>query len=98
MPRCPRESTRTAKDLQLSISTRNPRPRRRGDRMRRRDIIALLGGSLIAQPLATRAQQKAMPVIGFLLPSCRAYSAPYVAAFHEGLNEFGYIEGKTLPS
>jgi len=46
-------------------------------------------------PLAARAQ-KAMPMIGFLLPSSRAYSAPYVAAFHEGLNEFGYIEGKNI--
>src|SRR4051812_38237804 len=64
--------------------------------MRRRDIIALLGGSLIAQPFAARAQQKPVPVIGFLLPSSRAYSAPYVAAFYEGLNEFGYIEGKNI--
>src|SRR5215213_5395766 len=64
--------------------------------MKRRDFLALLGAAAATRPLAASSKQKAMPVIGFLLPSSRAYSAPYVAAFHEGLNEFGYIEGKNI--
>ncbi|MFL5256603.1 MAG: ABC transporter substrate-binding protein [Rhodopila sp.] len=60
--------------------------------MRRRDIIALLGSSLIAQPLAARAQQKAMPVIGVL---SSGESRPD-GGFYQGLREFGYVEGKNL--
>src|SRR5215213_1233533 len=62
--------------------------------MRRREFTKLVA-AMVAWPI-TASAQKPMPVIGFLLPSSRAYSAPYVAAFHEGLNEFGYIEGKNI--
>jgi putative ABC transport system substrate-binding protein len=60
--------------------------------MRRRDFVILLAGAMGGRPFAVRAQQKAMPVIGFLGSTSR--SAPLVAAFLEGLAETGYVEGQ----
>src|SRR6266566_3450518 len=63
--------------------------------MRRRDIIMLLGGAA-AWPLEAAAQQKAMPVVGFLSTGSPTLSAPFTAAFHHGLSESGYVEGQSV--
>jgi putative tryptophan/tyrosine transport system substrate-binding protein len=63
--------------------------------MRRRELILLVGGAMTAVR-STRAQQKTMPVIDYLDSASPGPFAPYLAAFHQGLSETGYVEGKNL--
>jgi putative ABC transport system substrate-binding protein len=64
--------------------------------MERREFITLLGGAGVAWPLAVRAQQAGMPVIGFLSIGSFEISRNYVAAFHRGLAEGGFAEGRNV--
>src|SRR5262249_25883974 len=70
--------------------------RRRGDRMNRRAFITLLSGAAAAGPLTVRAQQPALPLVGFLSGRSLASDSHLVTAFRQGLNETGYDEGRNV--
>ncbi|MGB9316801.1 MAG: hypothetical protein WCB62_17520 [Pseudolabrys sp.] len=65
------------------------------DQLRRREFISRHGGTA-AWPLAARAQQAAMPVIGFLSSTSPNTYAAFLGAFHQGLNEGGYVAGRNV--
>jgi putative tryptophan/tyrosine transport system substrate-binding protein len=84
----------------MVLLSHSPRSKaREGLRMRRRELIFLLGGAAITWPVPSGAQQKAMPVIGVLsggFPGSTASSPLSVAAFRQGLSDAGYIEKQNV--
>jgi putative ABC transport system substrate-binding protein len=64
--------------------------------MRRRDLLAILGGAAVAALVPARAQQKPMPVIGYLAPDAPSASASGIAAWREGLAQSGFVESQNV--
>ena len=66
------------------------------DQLKRREFITLVGGAAVAWPLSARAQQAALPVIGYLSSLDPQSTSNLVAEFRKGLSEAGYVEGQDV--
>jgi putative tryptophan/tyrosine transport system substrate-binding protein len=66
--------------------------------MRRREFISFVGGAMVTSPFPARAEQQSLPVIGFISSRSMEVDASLVAAFHEGLAQFGFVEGRNVAS
>src|SRR5215468_287253 len=64
--------------------------------MRRRDFMKIIGAAGAAWPLAARAQQGALPVIGWLQATSRGANPEFLALFRKGLSEMGFVEGRNV--
>src|SRR5262245_59876801 len=97
-PRRPRASGRGGG----AVMTRPPSPltmllsRHTRRAMRWREFISLLGGALVAGPLAARAQQGVLPMIGYLSAGAPESGTSTLAAFRKGLSEIGLVEGRNV--
>src|SRR4030095_6732138 len=91
---------RTAKALGLTVPETLLAPRRRGDRMKRREVITLVGGAAgpppTLGPRVARAQQPSMPVIGFLNTASPDGYTERLRGFRQGLKDTGYVEGENV--
>src|SRR5262245_49925168 len=64
--------------------------------MQRREFLGILGGTIATWPRATQAQQPGLPTVGFLRNTSPGEAAPLIAAYHKGLGETGFVEGRNV--